>query len=70
MEYGVVVEQLDQERQETSKRSQRLQEKLKDLQKERNSALKKVSEYKTKLAEGKDSFRKEIAALQARLTKV
>ena len=70
MEYGVVVEQLEQERQEASKRSQRLQEKLKELQKERDSALKKASEYKAKLAETKESDKSEIAVLQAKLTKV
>ena len=70
VEYGVVLEQLEQERKEASKRSQRLQQKLKDVQKERDTALKKGSEYKSKLAEAKESSRKELAGLQAKLDKV
>lgn len=69
-EYGVVVEQLERERQEASRRSHRLQEKLKELQKERDAALKKAAEYKTKLAEAKEAARKEVTSLQARLSKV
>ena len=69
-EYTVVVEQLESERQEASKRSQKLQEKLSGLQNERDSALKKGSEYKAKLAEVKEGCRKEITNLQARLAKV
>lgn len=69
-EYGVVVEQLERERQEASRRSQRLQEKLKELQKERDSALKKAAEYKTKLAEAKEGARKEVTGLQTSLSKV
>lgn len=70
IEYGVVVEQLEQERQEASKRSQRLQEKVKELQKERDLALNKVSEYKSKLSEAKEGSKKELTGLQARLAKV
>ena len=70
VEYGAVVEQLEQERQEASKRSQRLQEKLKEIQKERDSALKKTSEYKAKLAEARESDRNEMVALQSKVAKV
>lgn len=66
----MVVEQLEQERQEASRRSQRLQEKLKELQKERDAALKKGSEYKAKFAEAKEGCRKDTANLQAKLAKV
>ena len=66
----MVVEQLEQERQEASKRSQRLQEKLKELQKERDSAHKKASEYKARLAEVKESDRNEMMVLQTKLDKV
>jgi uncharacterized coiled-coil DUF342 family protein len=70
VEYNVVVEQLEQERQEASRRSQRLQEKLKELQKERDTALKKGSEYKAKLIEAKESCRKDVLGLQSKLVKV
>lgn len=70
VEYGVVVEQLEQERQEASRRSQRLQEKLKEVQRERDLALKKGSELKTRLSDVKEGCRKEVAALQSRLAKV
>lgn len=70
MEYTAAVEQLEQERQEASKRSQRLQEKLKELQKERDSALKKASEYKARLVEAKESDKSEVVALQDKLAKV
>ena len=69
-EYVVVVDQLEKERQEASRRSQSLQEKLKELQKERDSALKKAGEYKSKMAEGKEAARKEITNLQSKLSKV
>lgn len=69
-EYRVVVEQLERERQEASRRSQRLQEKLKELQKERDTALRKAADYRTKQTEAKEAARKEITGLQARLSKV
>ena len=65
-----MVEQLEQERQEASKKLQRFQDRLKEMQKERDSAVKKGVEYKAKLAEAKESGRKEITGLQARLAKV
>lgn len=65
-----MVQQLEKERQEASRRSQRLQEKLKEVQKERDSALKKGADYKAKLAEAKEGARKEVTSLQTRLTKV
>ena len=40
------------------------------LTQERDGALKKVTEYKSKLAEMKQSGRKDISALQTKLAKV
>lgn len=66
----MVVEQLEQERQESRRRLQRVQERVKGLEKERDTALKKLSEYKGKLSGVKEGGRKETAALQTQLAKV
>ncbi len=66
----MAVDQLELERQEASKRLQRLQFKLKEMQGEMDLAYKKGSEYKAKLVEAKENGRKGIADLQASLAKV
>ena len=65
-----VIEQLEQERSAESKRSRRLKEELKKSQSEREQALKKLVETKSRLAEVKEANRKDVTALQNKLAKV
>lgn len=66
----MVTEQLKQERQGTSERAQKLQHRLKEMQQERDTALKQMADSKLKLTEAKESSRKEVADLQEKLVEV
>ena len=53
-----------------SKRARRMKEELKQAQTERDTAIKAVVELKSKLTLVKETSRKEIAALQAKVAQV
>jgi hypothetical protein len=65
-----VIQQLEQDRAMASKRARRMKEELKQAQAERGTAIKAVVELKNKLTTLKETSRKEIAALQAKVVKV
>ena len=63
-------DQLEQEKQGTSNRAQKLQHRLKEIQQEKDTALKRMTDYQLKLTEAKETSRKEIANLQEKLIEV
>ena len=67
---SAVVHQLEQDRALASKRARRMKEELKQAQAERDTAIKAAVELKGKLTLVKESSRKEITALQAKVAKV
>ena len=67
---SVVIQQLEQDRALASKRARRMKEELKQAQAERDTAIKAAVELKGKLTKVKESSRKEITALQAKVAKV
>ena len=69
-EVSAVVQQLEQDRAMASKRARRMKEELKQAQAERDTAIKAAVELKNKLTSLKETSRKEIAALQAKVVKV
>ena len=69
-ELSAVIQQLEQDRAMASKRARRMKEELKQAQAERDTAIKAAVELKNKLTSVKETSRKEIAALQAKLAKV
>ena len=69
-ELSAVIQQLEQDRAMASKRARRMKEELKQAQAERDTAIKAAVELKNKLTTVKETSRKEIATLQAKLAKV
>ena len=69
-ELSAVIQQLEQDRAMASKRARRMKEELKQAQAERDTAIKAAVELKNKLTTMKETSRKEITALQAKLAKV
>lgn len=69
-EVSAVMQQLEQDRAMASKRARRMKEELKQAQAERDTAIKAAVELKNKLTSLKETSRKEIAALQAKVVKV
>ena len=65
-----VVQQLETDRSEASRRARRLQEELKATGREREEGAKKMAELSSQLAQAKKQRRKDITTLQEKLTKV
>ena len=65
-----MIQQLEQDRAVASKRARRMKEELKQVQAERDTAIKAAVELKNKLTLVKEASRKEIIALQQKVAKV
>ncbi len=65
-----MVEQLEKERKEASERAKKLQQKLHDIQKDRDNTRSKLADYKKRLAEQKEISSKEISELQEKYLNV